>query len=84
MATGIVPLVHKPGRTRSSGSSSKPGRLRVRVWKWTNLAGSGMLSGFTGQLAGHLYGPAAEEIGGTLTGEDAAQVFNGFFGGDKQ
>ena len=49
-----------------------------------NLTGSGMLSGFTGQLEGHFYGPAAEELGGTITGEDAAQVFNGFFGGDKQ
>lgn len=49
-----------------------------------NLTGSGMLSGFTGQLAGHFYGPAADEVGGTLTGEDAAQVFSGFFGGDKQ
>ena len=49
-----------------------------------NLTGSGMLSGFTGELEGHFYGPAAEEIGGTITGEDAAQVFSGFFGGDKQ
>ena len=49
-----------------------------------NLTGSGMLSGFTGQLEGNLYGPGAEEIGGTLSAEDAAQVFNGFFGGDKQ
>ena len=49
-----------------------------------NLTGSGMLSGFTGELEGHLYGPAAEELGGAITGEDATQVFNGFFGGDKQ
>lgn len=49
-----------------------------------NLTGSGMLSGFTGQLEGNLYGPGAEEIGGTLTGLDAAQVFTGIFGGDKQ
>ena len=82
MATSIVPLV-KSWQDTEFGLVLEAGEITGSDLE-ANLTGSGMLSGFTGELEGHFYGPAAEELGGTITGEDATQVFNGFFGGDKQ
>ena len=42
--------------------------------------------GFSGDMAGHFYGPAAEEVGGVWSGTNSVRntVVHGFFGGSKQ
>lgn len=49
-----------------------------------DLTGSGILADFTGSLAGHFYGSAANEVGGTISGVDPERIFIGYFGGDKE
>ena len=56
----------------------------------TNVAALETVNGFDGTLLGEFYGPAAEEVGGVMSGQRAAtgtapeQYFTGVFGGRQQ
>lgn len=49
-----------------------------------DLRGQGGGSTFTGTMEGQFFGPGAAEVGGVISGTNAAQVVEGWFGGTKQ
>ena len=55
----------------------------------TNVARHETVSGFEGTMVGEFYGPAAEEVGGVMSGHRAAdgsfpgQILRGTFGGSQ-